>query len=117
MPDVIINGLFSLLGALLGAGTSIFILSRTMKKNLQLEINKIKMQKEAALSIRLLDKKEAYLAELLVALSTVRNAAIDCQKERSQKPHLRRKLSLRMKPQLILYQRTKPQTCATQPNI
>ncbi|MCL2546168.1 MAG: hypothetical protein FWE06_03090 [Oscillospiraceae bacterium] len=77
MPDVVITGLFSLFGAILGAVTSIFVLSRTMKKSLQLEIQKINLQKESELSIRLLDKKEAYFAELLVVLSTVRNVAMD----------------------------------------
>jgi hypothetical protein len=32
LPDVVINGLFSLLGAVIHVGTSIFILSHTMKK-------------------------------------------------------------------------------------
>jgi len=56
LPDVVISGLFSLLGAVIGAGTSIFILSRTMKKNLQHEIRKIELQTKAELSVRLLDK-------------------------------------------------------------
>jgi hypothetical protein len=40
-------------------------------------------------------------------LSIMAHGGMVCRRERSQKPHLRRKLSLRMKPQLILYQRTK----------
>jgi len=77
LPDVVITGLFSLLGAIIGAGTSIFILSRTMKKNLQHEIRKIELQTKAELSVRLLDKEDAYIAELLVVISTVRNVCID----------------------------------------
>jgi len=64
-------------GAIIGAVVSIFIYNKSIKKNLQLEIEKINLQKEAELSIRLFDKKEIYFAELLTALSTARNAAID----------------------------------------
>jgi len=66
MNEAIITGLFSLVGALIGAFVSLFIYSKTMKKNIQLEIQKISFQKEADLSIRLFDKQEAYMAELNV---------------------------------------------------
>jgi len=77
MNEAIITGLFSLVGALIGAFVSLIIYSKTMKKNIQLEIQKISLQKEADLSIRLFDKQEAYMAELLSVLSITRNAAID----------------------------------------
>jgi len=77
MLEIIIGGVFSLVGALIGAFVSLFIYSKTMRKNIQLEVDKIKFQMDADLSVRLFDKKEAYLAELLTVLSTVRNAAID----------------------------------------
>lgn len=77
MEEAIITGLFSLCGAVIGAVVSIVIYSRSMKKTIALEIQKINVQRDAELSIRLLDKQEAYLAELLSVLSITRNAAID----------------------------------------
>lgn len=77
MNDALISGLFSLLGAIIGGFTSVLIYSKTMKKTLLLEIEKIKMQKESELSVRLLDKKEAFYFELLSALSIARNVIID----------------------------------------
>ena len=77
LPDVVLNGIFSLLGAIIGAGTSVYIFSLTMKKDLQHEIKKIELQTKSELSVRLLDKEDAYIAELLVVISTVRNVCID----------------------------------------
>lgn len=77
MTEIIASGMFSLVGALIGAFVSLLIYSKTMKKSLQLEVDKIRLQMDAELSIRLFDKKEAYLAELLSVLSTVRTSAID----------------------------------------
>jgi len=48
-----------------------------MKKNLQHEIRKIELQTKAELSVRLLDKEDAYITELLVVISTIRNICID----------------------------------------
>lgn len=45
MSDAVISGLFSLLGAILGAGVSILIYSKSMKKSLQHEIQKINYSK------------------------------------------------------------------------
>jgi len=45
MNEAIIAGLFSLVGVLIGTFVSLIIYSKTMKKNIQLEIQKISFQK------------------------------------------------------------------------
>jgi len=77
MNDAIVNGLFALSGAIIGAVVPVFISSRSMKKTLQNEMQRINLQKEADRAERLETKEELYFEELLTMLSMVRLAAKD----------------------------------------